>query len=520
MGQPTIEEQLEAIRRAGAARSEPLPPVTILGGGIAGLVAAFELEQLGCEVTLIEARKRTQGRIRTHRFGDGTYGELGPMRIPLHHDATRHYVSLCGLELRPFITAHQNLNGFYDIAGIVTRMSQAPIHLYPAFDLSSNQRQDDIPPKMLGRAVSDVVEGLTDAERESLRSPHLVSDRLRDLDNMTIRSFLEERCGISATELIGLASGLETMFDRSVMMLLRDALISSGEGFDEIVGGMDRLPEALAGKLVRTRVVTGAEVVALRRVATDRLELVLDRQGSISREVAQRVVCTLPFSVLRRLDIENAFSRPKLRAIRELSYMSSTKVLLHTRQRFWELEDGIVGGASQSDRIWRACYYPSDNVAIQQPASPGESRYNTMYGAYEGGVYVARDLEVSKQPAVLLGSYTWGQDARRIGGLPPDDRADVVVRELAAIHPAIAAEGMIDGHVSMFWDTERFTGGSFSEPGPGDHTRLYADTISPDGVVHFAGEHASTDPGWMQGAIISALRAVEEVMAQTATVPP
>jgi monoamine oxidase len=135
-----------------------------------------------------------------------------------------------------------------------------------------------------------------------------------------------------------------------------------------------------------------------------------------------------------------------------------------------------------------------------------------MYGAYQGGLYRARDPEVSKQPGVLLGSYTWGQDARRIGSLAADDRAQVVVRELATIHPSL--EGMVDGHVSMFWDTERYTGGSFSEPGPGDHTRLYADTICPDGVVHFAGEHASTDPGWMQGAISSALRAVEEIVVQ------
>jgi monoamine oxidase len=276
---------------------------------------------------------------------------------------------------------------------------------------------------------------------------------------------------------------------------------------------MDRLPEALAAKLQRTRMVTGAAVAAIRRRSDGKVDVVIDRDGGRSTELAERVLCTIPFSALRRVDVERAFDRAKLRAIRELAYMSSTKVLLHTRERFWELGDGIAGGASQSDRVWRACYYPSDNVAIEQVAKPGERRYNTMYGAYEGGRFVPRDRAVSSRPAVLLGSYTWGQDARRIGALPAEARRDLIVRELAAVHPAIAEPGMVDDHASMFWDTDRWTGGSFCEPGPGDHTRLYADTIRADGVVHFAGEHASTDPGWIQGAIMSALRAVQEIAA-------
>lgn len=506
----TVSGQLSQIRELASGRDRGA--VTILGGGIAGLVAAFELEQLGFDVTLYEARSKVQGRMRTHRFGDGTYGELGPMRVPLHHDATRHYIGMCELELRPFVTSHQNLDAFYDISGVVTRMRDARRDLYPAFDLSSNQREDDLPAKMLGRAVADVVEGLTDAERASLRTPELASNRLRDLDETTMRAFLEERCGPSATELIGLSSGLETMYDRSVMMLLRDALVSSGDGFDEIVGGMDRLPEALAAKLTRTRVVANAALVAIRRTADSAAELTIERDGQITTELAHHVLCTIPFSSLRRLDIEGAFDRAKLRAIRELAYMSSSKVLLHVRERFWE-RDGIIGGASQSDRIWRACYYPSDNAAIEQAATPTESRYSTMYGGYEGGRYVARDPDVSRRPAVLLGSYTWGQDARRIGGLPPEARRDLIVRELAGIHPAIAESGMVDDHASMFWDTDRWTGGSFCEPGPADHSRLYADVIRPDGPVHFAGEHASTDPGWIQGSITSALRAVSEIVS-------
>ena len=514
MGEVTAAGRLAAIDRA--AQGRPPRTVTVLGGGIAGLVAAYELERVGFGVRLLEARAQPQGRIRTHRFEDGTYGELGPMRVPHHHDLTRHYLTLGGLSLRPFVSAHQNLDGFYDIAGVVTRMRTARRDLYGQFDLSSQQREDEIPPKMLGRAVADVVEGLTDAERDSLRSPHLTSDRLRALDALPMGEFLRQRCGPDAAELMGAASGLETMFDRSTMMLLRDALVGSGDGFDEVVGGLDLLPAAVAARLLHTEVVTRTAVVAIRRREDGRVDLVIEREdGSTATETAAVVLCTLPFSVLRRLDIDQAFGRPKLRAIRNLGYMSSTKVLLHARERFWETRDGIVGGASQSDRVWRAAYYPSDNaVAVQAPV-PAEARFNTMYGAYEGGRFEAADPAVSAGPGVLLASYTWGQDARRLGSVPTTERARVVSRDLARLHPAIAEEGMVDGHASIFWDRDRWAAGSFSEPGPGDHTNLYADAIAPDGGVHFAGEHCSTDPGWIQGAIASALDAVREILEST-----
>jgi len=297
------------------------------------------------------------------------------------------------------------------------------------------------------------------------------------------------------------------MYGQSTMMLLRDALVSSGDGFDEIVGGMDLLPSRLTARLEHTEIVTSTAVRGIQR-RDGGVELHLERDGNRFVDEATRVLCTIPFSVLRQLDIDGAFDRAKLRAIRRLGYMSSSKVLLHTRERFWETRDGIVGGASQSDRIWRACYYPSDNAIVEQSPRPGQRRFNTMYGGYDGGRFIARDPEVSRRPGVLLASYTWGQDARRIGSLPREERRSTVMAELGRVHPALLEPGMVDDDASMFWDSDRWTAGSFCEPGPGDHTHLFADTISRDGVVHFAGEHASVDPGWIQGAIESALRAV------------
>ena len=74
----------------------------IIGGGIAGLVAAFELGRQGHEPLVLEAQHRVGGRVRTIRdFAPGLYAEAGAMRIPLVHDLTLAYCDLFGLRAAP-----------------------------------------------------------------------------------------------------------------------------------------------------------------------------------------------------------------------------------------------------------------------------------------------------------------------------------------------------------------------------------------------------------------------------------
>src|SRR4030095_1409027 len=101
---------------------------------------------LGHRVRIVEASQRTGGRVRTHLFSDGTYDELGAMRIADYHDYARHYVKLLRLTLRPFVSAYQNLRAYYDIRGVRVRMPTAPTYLYPHYCLSQEQLNDPIPP--------------------------------------------------------------------------------------------------------------------------------------------------------------------------------------------------------------------------------------------------------------------------------------------------------------------------------------------------------------------------------------
>jgi hypothetical protein len=102
---------------------------------------------------------------------------------------------------------------------------------------------------MFGRTITDVFDSLTDEEKASLLTGDLATDRLRDLDRLSLGEFLRLRAGYDATELIGTSTSLESFFDRATTMLLREAIADPGEMLYEIVGGMDQLPTKLGEKI-------------------------------------------------------------------------------------------------------------------------------------------------------------------------------------------------------------------------------------------------------------------------------
>ena len=102
---PDSHAALLGIARQGLPRREGRPQrVVIVGAGMAGLVAAWELARAGHEPIVLEARARVGGRVHTLRepFTDGLYAEVGAMRIPRTHDLTLAYCERFGLKLTPF----------------------------------------------------------------------------------------------------------------------------------------------------------------------------------------------------------------------------------------------------------------------------------------------------------------------------------------------------------------------------------------------------------------------------------
>src|SRR5262245_29956503 len=107
----TRREFLTAMAGAAAAfpqierftRSGTVQRVIVIGGGLAGLCAAYELQALGHTVTVLEAQMRPGGRVRTLReaFAPGIHVEAGAEQIPGAHEITQHYARVLGLTLLP-----------------------------------------------------------------------------------------------------------------------------------------------------------------------------------------------------------------------------------------------------------------------------------------------------------------------------------------------------------------------------------------------------------------------------------
>jgi monoamine oxidase len=179
------------------------------------------------------------------------------------------------------------------------------------------------------------------------------------------------------------------------------------------------------------------------------------------------------------VEILKPFSREKQRAIRELHYDASAKILFQCRRRFWEEDDGIFGGGSFTDLPVRSVYYPD-------------------HGRETGR-------------GILVASYTWAEDAQRWGSLSPADRISEALDDVAQFHPQVKDEFEIG--TSKMWHEDEFACGAFALFEPGQNLQLYKSIISPEGRVYFAGEHCSLIHRWIQGSIESALRAASEINA-------
>ena len=114
----------------------------------------------------------------------------------------------------------------------------------------------------------------------------------------------------------------------------------------EIAGGMDLLPNAFYRELEK-EVRLGAEAFAIDQDA-ESVTVHYKTEAGRFTEIADFAVITVPFSVLRSIEILTPFSRAKQRAIRQLNYHASTKVLFQVRERVWETDDGIIGGGAPS----------------------------------------------------------------------------------------------------------------------------------------------------------------------------
>ena len=459
-----------SLLQNGLPRTERPKKILIVGAGMAGLCAAYELLRAGHDPLVLEGKSRVGGRIETVRepFEEGLYAEAGAMRIPAAHTLTMHYVNHFGLGTSPFTMG--NREAYYYLCG----------QRYRGHDVYAD-------PGCLGYEVAEQERGKTAAQLwNDALGPILAllnekgedawPEIIGEYDHYSTREFLEESgWSEGAIEMFGLLENQESRMNASFVELLLADVGGVFKNMVQLDGGMDHLPRAFLPTL-KDRIRFGANVVALDQ-SDSGVTVHYQTPAGRTSVTGDYAILTVPFSVLRHVEVLQPFSRPKQRAIRQLRYDASAKIFMQCRRRFWEEDDGIVGGGTITDLAIRNLYYP------------------------EHGRETGR--------GVLLASYTWSEDAQRWGSLAPSERYAQALENVAHIHPQIADE--YEAGASKMWHDDPFACGAFALFDPGQTTLLHEAIIAPEGRIHFAGEHASLTHRWIQGSIESALRAAKEI---------
>jgi monoamine oxidase len=465
--QVSLQDYLDVVKSGIKARFQNHKPkkVVIVGAGLAGLAAGYELKRAGHTPIILEAQQRVGGRVYTLRdpFTKGLYAEVGAMRIPRAHKLTLAYIEKFDLTTNDFTM--DNPNAYFHIGGRKIRIAEG-----------------DANPALLGFEVGAHEQGQT-AGRLWLKAIKPLLDKLEkdgdaawdeivaQYDQYSTREFLEVNgWSEGAIEMYGLLANQEAVMNSSFLELFREDAGNYYTDMIEIQGGTDQLPSAFLPEL-KGNIRFGAKMVAIDQTPESVLIHYRTSAGRFE-EKGDYAIITVPFPVFRHVEVLKPFSRAKQRAIRQLHYDASAKILFQCRRRFWEEDDGIFGGGTITDLPVRNLYYPD-------------------HGRETGR-------------GVILASYTWSEDAQRWGSLSPSDRIEQALENVALIHPQVTQEFEVGA--SWMWHDDEFAGGAFALFDPGQQTLLHDEIIKPEGRIYFAGEHASLYHAWIQGAIESGLR--------------
>lgn len=474
----------EAVTDAPADGGED---VAVLGAGVAGLVAACELESLGHRVTVLEGSERIGGRVYTHRFGtahDAPYAELGAMRIPSSHELTMRYVTELGLRsaLRPFRTILSDDNNYVATGKGFVRVKDAagPLmaDLRRLIPTASYQKTT----LLFGAWLAAIVRAVAPAElRDNLASDLTSLLRLADDTDLTpyVHGSRADRIRLGAVfrDHPGLRAGCSPR----LYGFLDDLLLETDTDLMYLSGGMSQIADRLAAR-IRGPVLVDHEVVGMH-ADRDQVGLRLRHAGQGLTRRYRAVLCTLPFSVLRGMAL-TGLDEDKREVISSVEYGAATKIALHCRDAFWE-RDGTLGGASATGGRTRQTYYPP------------------------------REGDPAKG-AALLGSYAIAEDADLLGQFPAEARHAAAVEELSLLYPQLKEPGVVLDAASIAWAGHRWSNGCTSRRWRwGSDAVRCADEMRraarPQGRLFFAGEHCSATPAWINGAIESALAAVAAI---------
>ena len=468
--------------------------VVVLGAGIAGLVAAYELQERGFEVTVLEARKRVGGRAwtvrdgdkiemigedtQTAKFSEGIYFNAGPARLPSFHQHILGYARKFGVPLEVEINSSRSAYVVGD-NGDKFRMRTA-----------INDTRGHIA-ELLAKAVHQgALDQALSAEDKAKLMPFLKF--YGDLDSNygfegTVRSGLgtPPGAGVSSFETPSKPQPLSKLLanEQLRMTLFEDQLYMQATMFQP-VGGMDQIAVGIERNL-KNRALRGAEVQRIRHNSKGvEVNFVDKASGALRTIKADYCVCTIPFPVLTKIDAN--FSKPVAAAIASVIYDNSNKVAFEA-PRFWEREQ-IYGGISfvggETSLIW----YPSTGLHSER--------------------------------GMILGCYSSGEMGAQFAKHSIAEQIAMARAAIEKTHPGHGDDCV--NPLAVNWIKVPYSLGPWPNWNPElkgpqearNDTPAFRLLCQPDGRVFFASAALSQTPGWQEGAIQSAHAAVDAIAKQ------
>ncbi len=516
--------------------------VGIVGGGLSGLAAAFELRKLGFDITVFDALEdRIGGRVYTHYFNreKTLYGEMGPMRIPVTHETTWHYINLFRLDTRPFIQVNEN--ALIYLRNIRVRNDpegrNVMKYIYPRYNMAPWERGISWQNLTYRAFDSHLLRTSPDARSEILQVKPFYIPSTLSWDACSSRRMLEStdlsQDAISLLENFSPLAG-ENMY-KSYIDYIQEVYSVDLSFLYEIPGGIAKLPLAFFNSLTgrnsgsphrfmpvqipgHVRFRRGNWVEGIRWNGDTCKVALAYRNKESPRQLYDQfdyVICTIPFSVLRTIKVEPLFSDIKMQAIKEVDYIPAQKAYLMCRHRFWE-EGGpgerIIGGVSFTDLPITQVVYPSDHV------SRCTGRVNLVPGynpSYMPQPVENTGKELARQPGALLASYNFNLETTRLANQPERLRMEEIKREVEMVHGL--KRGYLDTVVAdsfiLNWNNEPWFRGALCFYNTEQKRLLSYASAFPEYHIHvfFACEHVSAKHRWMQGALQSGMEAANSV---------
>ena len=447
--------------------------VAIVGAGMAGLHCAYKLKKRGLAASVYDGAKRVGGRLFTDRatFGNGLTAELGGEFIDTSHSVTRGLAAELGIALADTdtdthvasITAYFGGKALSD-ADILNGFAPIAAKIDEAFGALTDPNVWVTYKNANGATVLDNTSIKAWFNQQNIAA----SDPVRQLIEVAyLGEYGLETDVSSVLNLLGLISTETTQFN---------IFGASDERF-YAVDGNDTFTTKLAAALDPAQINLESRLVALKATSDNRYELTFDRGASTLTVKADHVVLALPFTMLRKVQIDVNLPTVKKKAIDELGYGTNAKLL-----------------CGFDTRVWRTQYMANGTTYAELP----------FQEAWE-------PQRLHTQTAGVMTQYVGGTLGAHFHTDTPEARATAFLNDLELVFPGVKAAH--NGKVARFaWPQHEFTQGSYSAYTVGQWTTICGAERERVGNLHFCGEHTSLGAqGYIEGAAETGGEAADDV---------